>query len=380
MGFLKKIFLFFVMLFLSGCAKSLMKFAMVPDENPYSMFGENPSRNFYVPVEVSDSLSLIWEKSTYGSFPNSSVSVYNDYVFINDLAGRVFAYNISDGKQVGVLKYKGAVYSTPLLYQSTIIFPSVQEKDNITELVFYNYSDGKEIDVDEIEGKILSEMIALKESIIFLTDDGTVYRYTISNRKEWETHTNKRTHCSPSLKDGKVIFGNDVGEIFALDVNNGDSIYVKKFGGIFNGAPSIDEENFYISNDNGKVYSINLADGSLNWEFNSGARILMTPAFDNNNLIVGNLAGDLFSLDKKSGNVNWKINTGGLLNATPLITENRIIIPDSFLAYYLIDKSNGDIKKKISLDGRAKLTPVYFRNVLFIGYDNGYLRAYEFVQ
>jgi outer membrane protein assembly factor BamB len=106
----------------------------------------------------------------------------------------------------------------------------------------------------------------------------------------------------------------------------------------------------------------------------------MTPAFDNKNLIVGNLAGDLFSLDKTSGKLNWKMNTGGLLNATPLLTNNRIIIADSFLAYYLIDKSNGDIKKKISLDGRAKLTPVYFRNVLFIGYDNGNLSAYEFIK
>ena len=380
MGFLKKNILLFVLLLLAGCAKSIMKFEFKQDSNPYVMFGDKPSRNFYVPIDVSDSLKLLWDQSAYGSFPNSSVSVYNDYVFINDLAGRVFAYNISDGKQVGMLKNKGAVYSTPLLYQSTIIFPSVQEKDYITELVFYDYSTGKEIEVKEIEGKVLSEMIALKESIIFLTDDGTVYKYSIKSRKEWETHTNKRTHCSPSLKDGKVIFGNDDGEIIALDVNTGDSIYVKKFEGIFNAAPSINEKCFYISNDNGYVYSINLADGKLIWKFNTGARILMTPAFDNKNLIVGNLAGDLFSLDKISGKLNWKMNTGGLLNATPLLTNNRIIIADSFLAYYLIDKSNGEIKKKISLDGRAKLTPVYFRDVLFIGYDNGNLSAYEFVK
>ncbi len=357
-----------------------MKFAMKPDNDPYIMFGKNPSRNFYIPVDVSDSLKLIWEQSAYGSFPNSSVSVYNDYVFINDLAGRVFAYNISNGKQVGMLKYKGAVYSTPLLYQSTIIFPSVQEKDHITELVFYDYNDGKEIAVDEIEGKVLSEMIALEESIVFLTDDGTVYKYSVLDRKEWETRTNKRTHCSPSLKDGKIIFGNDEGEIISLDVNNGDSIYVKKFEGIFNGAPSIDENTFYISNDNGKVYSLNLADGSLNWKVNTGNRILMTPAFDDNNVIVGNLAGELFSLDKNTGKLNWKTSCGGIFNATPLLTKNRIIIANSYLAYYIINKSNGKIEKKISLDGRAKLTPVYFRNVLFIGYDNGNLRAYEFVQ
>ena len=380
MGFLKKITLIIFILFLAGCGKSLMKFGMKPDPNPYVMFGKNPSRDFFVPVDVSDSVKLLWEQSAYGSFPNSSVSIYNEYVFINDLAGRVFAYNIESGKQAGMLKYKGAVYSTPLLYQSKIIFPSVQEKDHITELVFYDYSDGKEIDVDEIEGKILSEMIALEKSFIFLTDDGTVYKYGIQNRKLWETSTNKRTHGSPSLKDGKIIFGNDYGEVIALDANNGDSVYVMKFEGIFNGAPSIDQNTFYISNDNGKIYSIKLDDGSLNWVFDTGARILMTPAFDNMNLIVGNLAGELFSLNKSTGKLNWKTSYGGIFNATPLLTNNRIIIPDSFLAYYFIDKSNGKVVKKIPLDGRARLTPVYFNNVLFLGYDNGNLRAYEFVQ
>jgi outer membrane protein assembly factor BamB len=114
--------------------------------------------------------------------------------------------------------------------------------------------------------------------------------------------------------------------------------------------------------------------------FDTGARILMTPAFDNMNLIVGNLAGELFSLNKSTGKLNWKTSYGGIFNATPLLTNNRIIIPDSFLAYYFIDKSNGKVVKKIPLDGRARLTPVYFNNVLFLGYDNGNLRAYEFVQ
>jgi outer membrane protein assembly factor BamB len=380
MGFLKKIILLIITLLLSGCGKSLMKFVMKPDPDAYTMFGKSPSRDFYVPVDVSDSLNLKWEESAYGSFPNSSVTISNDIVFINDLAGRVFAYNIETGKQVGMLKYKGAVYSTPLLYPSKIIFPSVQEKDHITELVFYNYDEGKEIDVEEIEGKILSEMIHLENSFIFLTDNGTLYKYNTMDREEWKTKTNKRTHCSPSLKDNIIIFGNDVGEIIAIDLNSGDSLYVKKIGGIFNGAPTIDGNTVYMSNDNGKLYSINLKYGKLNWEFNTGSRILMTPASDDKNLIVGNLAGELFSLNKNTGKLNWKNSYGGIFNATPLLTNNRIIIPDSFLAYYFIDKSNGKVVKKISLDGRARLTPVYFKNLLFIGYDNGNLRAYEFVE
>ena len=105
----------------------------------------------------------------------------------------------------------------------------------------------------------------------------------------------------------------------------------------------------------------------------------MTPASDNENIYVGNLEGSLFSLSKESGKLNWMRNYNGLFNATPLITNYRIIIPDLDKAFYIIDKNNGIIKNKYSLDARAKLTPVFADSTLFIGYDRGILRAYEFI-
>lgn len=344
------------------------------------MLGQVPSRNFYVPVQISDSLKLLWEKSAYGGFPNASVSVYDEMVFINDLSGRVFAYNISTGKEAGMLRYKGAIYSSPALFKSAIVFPVTLEKENTTEIVFYDYQEGKEISVKEIEGKILNQMISSSESIILLTHEGTVYKFDNRGNEVWKTETKVRTNCSPSSSKGLIVFGNIEGEIIALDNSNGKINYRVKSEGIFSGAPSIDNDIFYLSNENGNVYARQLKDGSSVWEFNTNSRILMTPAYDDENLYVGNLSGELFSLNKYSGSLNWKIATGGVLNATPLITENRIIIPDVFFAYYLVKKSDGKIMKKIKLEGRAKLTPVYFRNVLYIGFDDGILRAYEFVQ
>jgi outer membrane protein assembly factor BamB len=105
----------------------------------------------------------------------------------------------------------------------------------------------------------------------------------------------------------------------------------------------------------------------------------MTPAFDDTNVIIGNLSGSLFSLNKSNGKLNWQNNYGGLFNASPLLTNNRIIIPDLFKAFYIIDKNSGELKKSFPLDGRAKLTPVLYDSTLFIGYDRGILRAYEFI-
>ena len=95
-----KVLFAIMLLIISGCGRSVIKYASQLDKNPYQMFGRIPSREFYVPIEVSDSLNLIWESEAYGSFPNSSVSIYDELVFINDLAGRVFCYRLEDGKEI----------------------------------------------------------------------------------------------------------------------------------------------------------------------------------------------------------------------------------------------------------------------------------------
>jgi len=381
MGFLiNKIILFSSIIILAGCARSVIKYTAKTDEQPYQMFGKITSRDFYVPADLSDSLILKWESEMYGSFPGSSVSIYEDLVFINDLSGRIFCYNIETGKQIGKLKYSsGAVYSTPIPFRNVVVFPVSQEKDNYTELVFYNYQDGKEAELIEIPGRVLTNLLTIDDDILFTTEEGAAFRYNNLGKKIWETQTYVSTLCNPALSSNLFVFGNINGEIIALNSETGDSVYVKKISGIFSGGFTIKDSIAYCGNENGFLYAIRLKDGELIWQFDTGARILMTPAADNNNVFIGNLGGWFFSIGKDSGKENWKTRFNGLLNSTPLVSNNIVVLPDVFFAFHLINKNDGTLLKTIKLEGRARLSPVYFRNLLFIGFDDGILRAYEFV-
>lgn len=380
MGFLIKQILTYlsIIIFITGCAKSLIKIISNTDEDPYPMFGKTTSKNFYVPFTVSDSLKLKWESDVYGSFTNSSVVVYDKYVFTSDLGGRIFVFNIEDGKRVGILKVGETIPGTPLVYKTLVIYAAAEDKNNISELVYYDYANGKQLSYEEIDSRILSEMLALDDGIIFLTESGRINRYDLKGNSVWQTETNERTRSSPSLINNIVVFGNDAGEIITVNAKNGEIKHRFHIGGIFNSSPNLVDNSAMLSNNNGQVYSIDYYTGKINWEFNTGARVVMIPASDNENVYVGNLEGSLFSLKKANGKLNWKRNYNGLFNATPLITNNRIIIPDLDKTFYIIDKKNGMINNKYSLDARVKLTPVLVDSTLFIGYDRGILRAYEF--
>ena len=380
MGLLRqKLILLLIPILVASCARSIIKYSTKLDDNPYQMFGKIPSREFYVQEIISDSLIMKWENDAYGSFQNSSVSIYDDLVFVNDLSGRVFCFQFDTGKEIGYVKYGGgSVLSTPIVYKNNIVFAVADEGDNVSDYVCYDYNEGKEVRKVEVLGRALTQMIADSSGVYFTTEIGSAYKFAVRGRKIWETHTRIPTRSSPALYDSLFIFGNDNGEIIGLNIESGDSVYAKKIGGSFFSGLTISEDVIYVGNNNGYLYALNYSNGEIIWQFNSKARIFMNPAIDGDNVYFGNSEGGFFSLEKNSGKLNWKVNFRGILDSTPLITQNRIILPDKLFAVHFLDKETGEIKKSVSIGGRAKLTPVIHNNTLFIGFDDGVVRAYEF--
>ncbi len=378
MGFLKKIIIILLpLIFLSGCLPSIIKIKVLNDQLPYEMFGKIPQRDFYIPTTISDSLIEKWETSVNGGLTNSSFTNYDSSIFINDLSGWVTCINLNTGKHLGQIKNKGAVYSSPMVTKSLVIFPLVVSNDNYTNLYYYNFITGKVDSKVKIDGKVLSQLIKIQDGVIFNTEDGKVFKYDNYGKRIWETKTDVRCHSSPSMFKNIIFFGNDNGEIIAIDAEYGKIIYKKKIGSPFSGSSSISNNIAYIGNDDGVLYAFKLSSGDIIWKFNSGSEIMAVPVMNNNNVYLANMSGKLFSLDKRTGKQNWATDIGGVINATPLLTNNYLIVPDLDSQIDFLDVSTGKIIKRIKLESHAKLSPVIIKNKLLIGYDNGIIRAYE---
>ncbi len=380
MGFLKnlKYILYFIALFSAGCASSLIKTDAHLDDNAYPGFGKNTAREFYIDKNISDSLSLKWENSANGGFTNSSVAVYDSLVFVNDLSGRIYCYNLVTGKKVGQLKNEGSIFSSPYIYKLSVIYANASASDNITRLRYYDFVMGEmKYDV-EVEGRCVTEIIGTPEAVIFNTEDGNVYKYDMHGKEIWKTATKSSVHSSPSMNNGIIVFGNDDGELIGINNEDGKVLYRKKTGESFFCGTASSGDLGYAGNDNGNLYAFELKTGEVKWKYNSGAKIVMTPSVNDDEIYFGNLRGDLFCLEKNTGRLIWKTSTGGVLKATPYASENFLVVPDLNKKFYFVNKDNGEITRTYSVDGRNKLSPVIFRNILFIGYDRGELQAYEF--
>ena len=362
-----------------GCVPSSISLDVKKVLSTYSMFGKNEGRNFYMPLSIGDSLKLKWSAEINGGFPNSSVTTYGNYVFVSDLSGRIYCFNVETGKRAGLLRYSGAVYTTPVIHKGVVIFAVAHTDEDISDLYCYDFREGKLQYEKKISGRIITEIIKAEDGIIFNTENGKVFKLDLLGGKLWEYDTESIIHSSPALGKGIVVSGNDNGEIIGINSEHGTLKYRKKIGESFFGGATVDRNTVYIGNDNGSIFALNLSTGEIIWRYNTDWRVAMIPAFNETDLFAGNLKGEFFSIKKETGELNWESTTGGLLNATPLITQNIIVLPDLNKSFHLIDLKSGKILRTVELGGRCKLSPVIYDDLLFIGYDNGVLNAYEFI-
>jgi len=381
MGLLKSKFICFLFLiFLSGCARSVIKLSNYEDENPYSQYGMTSQRKFYYQYPISKNLTEKWESGINGGFSNSSVVMYDSAVFINDLSGRIYCFSIINGKTLGQLKYKGSIFTTPILHNSILIFVISNDNVNTSTLVFYDFNLGQEVSSIEIYGRFTVEMLKVDDGIILISETGHVQKYDFSAKLIWDAETKSFVHSSPASDNKYLVFGNDDGEIVCIDSFDGTLVYRKKIGASFFCGTVISGNEIFIGNDNGKLYSIDLRSGNINWSFQTSGKIMMEAVVDTFNVVIGNLKGELFQIRKSDGEQMWKTETNGLLNSTPLLTPEYLILPDANKKLHLISADKGEMLDSILFDGRVKLSPVIKNNILFIGYENGNLKAYEFTR
>jgi len=75
---MKRITPYIFLIFLFGCAKSIILKKTLIGNNAVAMYGTVPERNFYINKNLSDSLKFIGELKTKGSYSNENISAGND--------------------------------------------------------------------------------------------------------------------------------------------------------------------------------------------------------------------------------------------------------------------------------------------------------------
>ncbi len=224
--------------------------------------------------------------------------------------------------------------------------------DNLSKLYSINLSNGKLIWSKDNTSPFNSNIKVFKDRFMLVDFESVIRCFSIKDGKEfWNFKTE-----DPFIKSKKKL-----------------SIVLKG-------------EVVYFINNMGDITALNINDGSLVWQTPTQSNVIYQNAFTldnsdlvfaNNSLYLSNNKNELYSIDARSGIIKWKQNINSSLRST--VTENLIFSVSNEGYLFVIDDQSGNILKisntlKNIKNKKKQIKPIGFiiaRNKIYLSLNNG---------
>jgi outer membrane protein assembly factor BamB len=179
----------------------------------------------------------------------------------------------------------------------------------------------------------------------------------------WRTPLPGRSESSPLVHNGKVIFGCESGDIFALDAKTGKVRWKVHTNGAVKGALAYDNGTLFADNYAGEVYAIDAGNGHVKWVahtqgggFLHGGGVYSTPAVAFGRVYLGGLDGRVYSFEEQSGALAWSHSTGAEVYSSPAVADTPHAPPMVFVGsedkhFYALNAKTGDVVWEHYLNG-----------------------------
>ncbi len=179
----------------------------------------------------------------------------------------------------------------------------------------------------------------------------------------WRHPLPGRSESSPLVHAGKVIFGCESGDIFALDARTGKTDWTVHTGGPVKGALALDKGTLFADNYAGEVWALDAGNGHVKWTahtqgggFLHGGGAYSTPAVAWGRVYLGGLDGRVYSYVEKTGALAWSHSTGAEVYPSPAVAETRHSPPTVYVGsedkhFYALDARTGAVRWDRSVGG-----------------------------
>jgi outer membrane protein assembly factor BamB/predicted phosphodiesterase len=131
--------------------------------------------------------------------------------------------------------------------------------------------------------------------------------------------------------------------------------------------PAVLSDLVVFGNQFGQVEALEIKDGGRKWVYQTRGPVFSSPATARDRIVFGSADGYVYCLDKK-GNLKWKLTTGAAVLGSPLIEGSRVYIGASDNYFRAIDLESGkEIWNFNGLEGPVMSKPVIEKDVIVFG-------------
>lgn len=262
-----------------------------------------------------------WKFAAKGGFAASPIAE-GPNIYIGSEDGKFYALQAETGRQLWSYEANGPIRCTARLSQGHIFVGA-----DDSQLHAINAQSGRRAWSFEALGPIRSRpAISDKEGRVFFgSEGGEFYAVDFSGAMKWRFRAKRAITSSPAIVEGLVIFGSSDANVYGLESSSGWAVWRTRTSKSVVSSPTASDKAAFIGSADGNLYSIDLRSGKVNWKYETGDQVASGPAIYRNAVYFGSVDGYVYCVEM-NGKLRWKFQTGGPVISSPAVIDDVVYI------------------------------------------------------
>ena len=234
-------------------------------------------------------------------------------------------------------------------------------------------------------------LIVGKNYFITIDEKGSILKY-VKGKLQWKKNIYEKKRERKKIKNislgvsGKKIYGADnLGNYYAINMNDGEIVWLKKHRGTFNSQIKFFKDKLFIIDNDNVIWCFSAADGNEVWSFKTKSTFIkskkrLSLVLTMDSVIFSNSAGDITKLDINTGQAIWIMPTQNtlvqyetnFLEISDIVLLNKnLFFSNNFSKIYSINTDTGILNWIQNIN--STIRPVIIDRNLFTISNEGYL-------
>jgi len=338
----------------------------------WSEIGGGPLHKNMSADNYNGKLSLLF-KLKPRSMVGTTIVTGDNTVFCCTQKGMLQAFNLTKGKEIGLIKIKYTMVSAPVYDKRILYFATIDGRHTIRA---YDVAKGKFVWRKNL-GVFESPLTVSGDNLFAANRSGTVY--CINKRTGevvWSFEADSEIFSGLLVTGNRVYVGSLNGVITSVDYNTGEKIWEYDTGQKLRATPSSDGSRIFWGTINNNMIALDARSGQKLWWFSTNGAIFTTPSVAGQRITFGCNDGIVYSLDTITGKEKWRFNVGTVVSTSCITVGSRIFFGALNKKIYALDISDGTQVWEYPVEGRIIANPAYYDGKLIFPVEHRFLYVF----
>lgn len=129
-----------------------------------------------------------------------------------------------------------------------------------------------------------------------------------------------------AVRDGICYVAHNGGEVVAIDISSGETVWTTKTGIEYTASPAVDETHLYVAGPDKRLVAYDRVTGEEAWAFLARRSLSSSPLLSAGVVWQGGNDGRLYAVDRKTGEELWSYELGAQIKASPAASRGTLVV------------------------------------------------------